>query len=132
MTVIISLNRQENNKSFCQTLCCKKIYFKSFILNRPVGPDLAVLTLPNARSYSKTFYQSYFKMHLLRHIKVLFWTKLYIPSRYFYQLSCLSCLIYFFGILQSCTRTVDLQALELAMVKEEVNSRQSKIEKSNQ
>ena len=33
-------------KSFCQTLCCKKIYLKSFILNRPAGPDVAVVTLP--------------------------------------------------------------------------------------
>ena len=44
-TVIISLNRKENTKSFCQTLCCKKICLKSFILNRPVGPDVAVVTL---------------------------------------------------------------------------------------
>ena len=43
---MISLNPTENTKSFCQTLCCKKIYFKSFILNRPVGPDVAVVTLP--------------------------------------------------------------------------------------
>ena len=43
---MISLNPTENTKRFCQTLCCKKIYFKSFILNRPVGPDAAVVTLP--------------------------------------------------------------------------------------
>ena len=46
ITVIISLNRKENTKSFCETLCCIKIYFKSFILNRPSGPDVAVVTLP--------------------------------------------------------------------------------------
>ena len=56
ITVIISLNCKWNTKSFCQTLLCKKIYFKSFIFNRPAGPDVAVVTLPQeviSRSFTK-------------------------------------------------------------------------------
>ena len=44
ITVIISLDLKENTKSSRQILCCEKLYF---ILKRPAGPEVAVVTLPH-------------------------------------------------------------------------------------
>ena len=46
ITVIISSDLKVNTQRFSQILCCEKLYLMRIILNRPAGPEVAVVTLP--------------------------------------------------------------------------------------